>query len=245
MSQMAEATGGRAFYNTNGLTQAVATAITTVRTSTPSPTPPPIPSRDGSSARSRSSWQHQGQPRLPPRLLRRRPGQGPSHHKGQPPIQVADSAVTRSPTSSNHARRHDARLTHTHRDHHEGAVFPVASHPDEDTRRPNGSILSESARPLPPLQRQLRHRALRHHISPRPRRQNPRRLRARHLRLQPGGVLLNRLDTDHANPTASAPTNSRTPRHPIHQQISAPPKASSFSASASTTLPATASEPWR
>lgn len=54
MDQMAQATGGHAFYNTNGLSQAVAKAIDSGSTTTPSPTRPPTPNGTDDFARSTS-----------------------------------------------------------------------------------------------------------------------------------------------------------------------------------------------
>jgi hypothetical protein len=97
MSRMAEDTGGRAFYNTNGLTQAVATAINDGSNFYTLTYTPANPARDGKFRRIKVQLTQRGV-----KLAYRHgyyaddPDKGPpSTNKGQPlPSNVADSAVT-------------------------------------------------------------------------------------------------------------------------------------------------------
>jgi VWFA-related protein len=96
MSQMAEATGGHAFYNTNGLTQAVATAITDGSNFYTLTYTPANPARDGKFRKIKVRLAHQGF-----NLAYRHgyfaddPDKAPSATNGQPQqTKVADSAVT-------------------------------------------------------------------------------------------------------------------------------------------------------
>ena len=96
MSQMAEATGGHAFYNTNGLTQAVATAINDGSNFYTLTYTPANPARDGKFRKIKVQLSRSGV-----NLAYRHgyyaddPDKGPPATKGQPPqSKVADSAVT-------------------------------------------------------------------------------------------------------------------------------------------------------
>jgi VWFA-related protein len=95
MSQMAEATGGHAFYNTNGLTQAVATAINDGSNFYTLTYTPANPIRDGKFRRIKVQLDHGGV-----NLAYRRgyyaddPDKAPSPAIKDQPSKVADSAVT-------------------------------------------------------------------------------------------------------------------------------------------------------
>jgi VWFA-related protein len=96
MSQMAEATGGHAFYNTNGLTQAVATAITDGSNFYTLTYTPANPARDGKFRKIKVQLARDGV-----NLAYRHgyyaddPDKGPPPTNGQPrQSNVADSAVT-------------------------------------------------------------------------------------------------------------------------------------------------------
>jgi VWFA-related protein len=97
MSQMAEATGGHAFYNTNGLTQAVATAINDGSNFYTLTYTPANPARDGKFRRIKVQLTHSGV-----NLAYRHGYYADDPDKGPPPTtngqprqsNVADSAVT-------------------------------------------------------------------------------------------------------------------------------------------------------
>src|SRR5882757_191065 len=101
MSEMAEATGGHAFYNTNGLTQAVATAINDGSNFYTLTYTPANPVRDGKFRKIKVQLARDGV-----KLAYRRgyyaddPDKGPPATQGQPQqTKVADSAVTASTPS--------------------------------------------------------------------------------------------------------------------------------------------------
>jgi VWFA-related protein len=95
MSEMAEATGGRAFYNTNGLTQAMATAITDGSNFYTLTYTPANPIRDGKFRKIKVQLAQQGYT-----LAYRHgyyaddPDKASPAAKGQPQSNVADAAVT-------------------------------------------------------------------------------------------------------------------------------------------------------
>ena len=95
MSQMAEATGGHAFYNTNGLTQAVATAINDGSNFYTLTYTPANPARDGKFRKIKVQLAHSGV-----NLAYRHgyyaddPDKGPTTTKGPQQSNVADAAVT-------------------------------------------------------------------------------------------------------------------------------------------------------
>jgi VWFA-related protein len=147
MSQMAEATGGHAFYNTNGLTQAVATAITDGSNFYTLTYTPANPVRDGKFRKIKVQLAQQGV-----NLAYRHgyyaddPDKAPSATNGQPQQpKVADSAVTAaSPTRLQTMRVAMMRGSPTPSEIvMKVAVFPVGpSTQTEDTPAP-GNILSD------------------------------------------------------------------------------------------------------
>jgi VWFA-related protein len=147
MSQMAEATGGHAFYNTNGLTQAVATAINDGSNFYTLTYTPANPARDGKFRKIKVQLARSGV-----NLAYRRgyyaddPDKGPPPAKGQPQqSNVADSAVTAGAPNPMQAMR-VAMMRGSPTPSEiimKVAVFPVGSSTQtEDTPAPN-NILSE------------------------------------------------------------------------------------------------------
>jgi VWFA-related protein len=106
MSQMAEATGGHAFYNTNGLTQAVATAINDGSNFYTLTYTPANPARDGKFRKIKVQLAHSGV-----NLAYRHgyyaddPDKAPSPTIKDQPSKVADSAVTAAAPSRLQAMR--------------------------------------------------------------------------------------------------------------------------------------------
>jgi VWFA-related protein len=147
MSEMAEATGGRAFYNTNGLTQAVATAITDGSNFYTLTYTPANPIRDGKFRKIKVQLARSGV-----NLAYRHgyyaddPDKGPPVAKGQPQqSKVADSAVSAgAPTPLQNMRVAMMRGSPAPTEIiMKVAVFPVGpSTQTEDTPAP-GNILSE------------------------------------------------------------------------------------------------------
>ena len=189
MSQMAEATGGHAFYNTNGLTQAVATAINDGSNFYTLTYTPANPNRDGKFRKIKVQLARQGV-----NLAYRHgyyaddPDKGPSRHqRSAAATKVADSAVTAaapSPLQTMRVAMMRGSPTPTEIIM-KVAVFPVGPSTQTEDNPAPGNILSEKTHG--PFRRYSVSYAIesrRHHVSPRPRRQNPRRLRTRHLRLQ-------------------------------------------------------------
>jgi VWFA-related protein len=148
MSQMAEATGGRAFYNTNGLTQAVATAITDGSNFYTLTYTPANPARDGKFRKIKVQLAHGGV-----NLAYRHgyyaddPDKAPTPATNGQPRQsnVADSAVNASATSPLQTMR-VAMMRGSPTPTEiimKVAVFPVGpSTPTEDNPAPN-NILTE------------------------------------------------------------------------------------------------------
>jgi hypothetical protein len=144
MSQMAEATGGHAFYNTNGLTQAVATAINDGSNFYTLTYTPANPARDGKFRKIKVQLAHSGV-----NLAYRHgyyaddPDKSPAAR--DQPSRVADSAVTAgAPTPLQAMRVAMMRGSPTPSEIiMKVAVFPVSpSTQTEDTPAP-GNILTE------------------------------------------------------------------------------------------------------
>jgi len=208
MSEMAEATGGHAFYNTNGLTQAVATAIndgSNFYTLTYTPT---NPARDGKFRKIKVQLSRSGV-----NLAYRHgyyaddPDKGPPITQGQPQqTKVADAAVTAgTPNPVQTMRVAMMRGSPTPSEViMKVAVYPVGpSTQTEDNPAPN-NILSEK------VHGPFRRYSVSYAIEPAditflraPRRQNPRRLRTRHLRLQ--SRRRSRQQAQHPTPHSLAP----------------------------------------
>ena len=147
MSQMAEATGGHAFYNTNGLTQAVATAINDGSNFYTLTYTPANPVRDGKFRKIKVQLAPQGV-----NLAYRHgyyaddPDKAPSPPNGQPQqAKVADSAVaTASPTHLQTMRAAMMRGSPTPTEIiMKVAVFPVGPSTQTEDNPAAGNILSD------------------------------------------------------------------------------------------------------
>jgi VWFA-related protein len=147
MRQMAEATGGHAFYNTNGLTQAVATAINDGSNFYTLTYTPANPGRDGKFRKIKVQLAHEGV-----NLAYRHgyyaddPDQGPPSINGQPrQSNVADSAVTAgAPTPFQAMRVAMMRGSPTPAEIvMKVAVFPVGSSTQTEDNPAPGNILTE------------------------------------------------------------------------------------------------------
>ncbi len=147
MSQMAEATGGHAFYNTNGLTQAVATAINDGSNFYTLTYTPANPVRDGKFRKIKVQLAQQGV-----NLAYRHgyyaddPDHAPPATKGQPQqTKVADSAVTTaSPTRLQTMRAAMMRGSPTPTEIiMKVAVLPVGPSTQTEDNPAPGNILSD------------------------------------------------------------------------------------------------------
>jgi VWFA-related protein len=147
MSQMAEATGGHAFYNTNGLTQAVATAVNDGSNFYTLTYTPANPVRDGRFRKIKVQLAHQGS-----NLSYRHgyyaddPDHAPLTTKGQPQqTKVADSAVTTaSPTRLQTMRAAMMRGSPTPTEIiMKVGVFPVGPSTQTEDNPAPGNILSD------------------------------------------------------------------------------------------------------
>ena len=147
MSQMAEATGGHAFYNTNGLTQAVATAINDGSNFYTLTYTPANPARDGKFRKIKVQLARSGV-----NLAYRHgyyaddPDKGPPVTQGQAPqTKVADSAVTAgTPSPLQTMRVAMMRGSPTPSEIvMKVAVFPVGPSTQTEDNPAPGNILSE------------------------------------------------------------------------------------------------------
>jgi VWFA-related protein len=151
MSEMAEATGGHAFYNTNGLTQAVATAIDDGSNFYTLTYTPANPNRDGKFRKIKVQLAHEGGVSLSYRhgYYADDPEKDPPVERNQPQLsKVADAAVTASaPTSQQSARVAMMRGSPTPTEIiMKVAVYPIGPSTQTEDNPAPGNVLSEKVR---------------------------------------------------------------------------------------------------